>query len=277
MAKEQSILITGASSGIGRYATELLSGRGWIVWAGYRNERDGEELSKLKNVRPLKLDVTDENLILQAKETIEQSDIPLLILFNNAGLALGGPIEAIPVEEVKKIYDVNFFGYLRMIQTFLPLLRKNHGRILNMSSLAGLVGVPFLMPYSSSKFAIEGMSDGLRRELRGQHVFVSVIEPGPIKTGIWGKSLKFSESTLKSDSEIIKHYEPTVGNFTKLLYKNDSFSVSQTRLARAIIHACESDRPRVRYLVYQNNIILKFLIWVTPTRLLDFLFGSVLG
>lgn len=276
MSKGKSILITGASSGIGRYAAELLSSRGWIVWAGYRDERDGEELSKLKNVRPLKLDVTNESQISQSREMIERSGIPLSVLFNNAGLALGGPIEAIPVEEVKKIYDVNFFGYLRMIQAFLPLLRKGHGRILNMSSLAGLVGVPFLMPYSSSKFAIEGMSDGLRRELLSQKISVSVIEPGPIKTNIWTKSLVSSEKASEIRPEITVLYEPAVGNFTRLIHKNESFSVSQKKLKNALVHACESTRPKTRYLIYRNNLILKFLIQVTPTRLLDFLFRKVL-
>jgi short-subunit dehydrogenase len=277
MTNNKSILITGASSGIGKYATEVFALRGWIVWAGYRDEKIKEELLKIHaNVRPLKIDVTDMDLIIKSKEAIEKSGIQLNILFNNAGLAFGGPIEVLDIEEVKKVYDVNFFGYLRMIQTFLPLLRKSHGRILNMSSLAGLVGVPFLMPYSSSKFAIEGMSDGLRRELLSQKISVSVIEPGPIKTGIWEKSLVSSKEFLKNKSGITTLYEPAVGNFVSLLHKNDSFSVSQKKLKKALIHACENSHPRLRYLVYKNNYVLKFLIQITPNRLLDFLFRKVL-
>lgn len=278
MTNNKSILITGASSGIGKYATEIFALRGWIVWAGYRDEKIKEELLKIHvNVRPLKIDVTNMDLIIKSKEAIEKSGIQLNILFNNAGLALGGPIEVLDIEEVKKVYDVNFFGYLRMIQTFLPLLRKSCGRILNMSSLAGLIGVPFLMPYSSSKFAIEGMSDGLRRELLSQKISVSVIEPGPIKTGIWEKSLVSSNEFLRNESGISALYEPAVGNFTSLLHKNDSFSVSQKKLEKALIHACESSRPKVRYLVYRNNRILKFLIQVTPNKLLDFLFKKTLS
>ncbi len=277
MTNKKSILITGASSGIGKYSAEVLVLRGWIVWAGYRSKKDKEILEKIHpNMRPLQIDVTNMGIIIQSKEIIEKSGIPLTVLFNNAGMALGGPIEALDIDEVKKVYDVNFFGYLRMIQAFLPLLRHSHGRILNMSSLAGLVGVPFLMPYSSSKFAIEGMSDGLRRELLGQNISVSVIEPGPIKTGIWEKSLAPSEEIIKSNPRTTDLYQPAVGNFTKLLHKNDSFTVSQERLKKVIIHACESNHPKTRYLIYRYNLILKFLIQITPTRLLDYLFKKVL-
>jgi NAD(P)-dependent dehydrogenase (short-subunit alcohol dehydrogenase family) len=275
---QRSILITGASSGIGRYATEVLANRGWIVWAGYREESIRDELLKIhpQNVHPILIEVTDIHTIYKAKELIEASGIQLNVLFNNAGIAIGGPIEVLNVEEVQKVFDVNFFGYLRMIKVFLPLLRKSHGRIINMSSLAGLVGVPFLMPYSSSKHAIEGMSDGLRRELFNQKIQVIVIEPGPIKTMIWKKALKDSSNVLEQNQVVLNHYQPTVGNFAVLLEKNEKFSVPLKKLRWAIIHSTGSPNPRLRYLVYRNNILLKTLILLTPNRFLDFLFRITL-
>ena len=248
------------------------------MWAGYRDEKVREELTRINqnNVRPLRIDVTDSHSIEEAKLSIEKSGIPLNVVFNNAGIALGGPIEILDIDEVKKVYDVNFFGYLRLIKAFLPLLRQSSGRIVNMSSLAGLVGVPFLMPYSSSKFAIEGMSDGLRRELAQQSIQVVVIEPGPIKTVIWEKSLKQSGYALKNNPILLTPYQPAVDNFTSLLERNHIFSVSLVKLEKAIIKSVECRKPRIRYLVYKNSILLKCLIWVIPNRILDFLFKQVL-
>ena len=230
----KSILITGASSGIGKYTTEILAERGWIVWAGYRNEKDKNELLKIDNVRPVKLGVTDVGSIVQVKEIIENSKIPLNVLFNNAGIAVGGPIEMLDIEDIKKVYDVNVFGYVRMIQNFLPLLRQSSGRIINMSSMGGLVGVPFLMPYSSSKFAIEGISDSLRRELYNQNIQISVIEPGPIKTSIWKKSLENSDAVFNFDNKILKLYQPAVKNLNSLIKNNNDFAVSLNKLKKII-------------------------------------------
>ena len=140
-----------------------------------------------------------------------------------------------------------------MIQNFLPLLRQSSGRIINMSSMGGLVGVPFLMPYSSSKFAIEGISDSLRRELYNQNIQISVIEPGPIKTSIWKKSLENSDAVFNFDNKILKLYQPAVKNLNSLIKNNNDFAVSLNKLKKVIIHASESSYPKTRYLVYKNN------------------------
>ena len=137
----KSILITGASSGIGKYMTEILAKRGWIIWAGYRDEKGKNELLKIKSekIYPLEIDVTNNQLIIEAKKIIENSGFTLNAIFNNAGIAIGGPVEILNIEDVKKVYEVNFFGLIRIIQVFLPLLRQSQGRIINMSSIGGLI------------------------------------------------------------------------------------------------------------------------------------------
>jgi len=275
---KKSILITGASSGIGRHMSEAFASRGWIVWAGYRDEKAKEELLQINsnNIRPLRIDVTDMKLINKARKVVESSENRLDVLFNNAGVALGGPIEMLDIEDIKKVYDVNFFGYIRMIQTFLPLLRKSAGRIINMSSIGGLMGSPFLIPYSSSKFAVEGMSDSLRRELSNQNIHVSIIEPGPMQTKIWEKSLQNSESIFNKKGEILSLYQPAVNNLKNLTQKSNKFTVPLEELEKHIVLAAESPKPRSRYLVYRNNILLKILISFSPSKLIDFFFRKSL-
>lgn len=278
MIKSKTILITGASSGIGRYIVETLAARGHFVFAGYRDPKDALEIKKInpEKIQPILLDITSEESISQAKKVINETGRELDVLFNNAGLALGGPLEAISIESIKKLYEVNFFGCVKMIQNFLPLLRKSQGRIINISSISGLLVNAFLIPYSSSKYAVEALSDGLRRELKLQKIKVVIIEPGSIKTPIWKKSTNWSEEIMQSRPDILALYQPAVDNFLKFLRLNAKRAAELSKLKRAIIRAVESQRPKARYQAYFTNWLLAMFVKLMPAKFIDWLFDHFL-
>ncbi len=275
---KKSILITGASSGIGKYSAELLAKRDWIVWAGYRKETDRKRLLQtgLKRIKPIKIDVTDEKTIIKAKEIIIKSKTPLHALFNNAGVALGAPVEALDIQEIKSLYEVNFFGVIRMTKTFLPLLRESSGRIINMSSMSGRICFPFMSPYSSSKYALESLSDGLRREIKGQGVKVAIIQPGIIKTAIWEKSITKSKKAIEN-SEILDIYQPALDKFLNKSENNDRYAVPIEKLGKAIIDAAENKKPKTRYLVTKNNLVIKIMLKILPDKTKDFLLKLIIN
>lgn len=274
----RAILITGATSGIGKYATNLFAQRGWIVWAGYRNADAKTHLSQMNSllIRPIPIDVTDDKSIAHARKTITKTGIPLNVLLNNAGVAFGAPIELLNIKETQKAFDVNFFGPIRMIQAFLPLLRQTSGRIVNISSLSGILGVPFEVPTSSSKFALEGMSDSLRREIKSQNISVSIIEPGFIKTEIWKKSIHLSLKLLKNKQKELSIYKEATDKYISLFENNPTLFDSLSILRKPLIHAVENKYPKNRYLVYRFSIILKILVRFLPSGLIDWMFDKIL-
>jgi NAD(P)-dependent dehydrogenase (short-subunit alcohol dehydrogenase family) len=187
----KSVLITGTSSGIGRATVQHLTGQGWLVFAGVRNQADAKALaSEPGEVTPVELDVTDAAQIEAATEQISAvTGGSLDGLVNNAGIGVAGPLEALPPEGLRQILDVNVVGQVAVTQALLPLLRRSGGgRVLFVGSVGGRVTHPWAAPYHASKFALEAITDCLRVELAEQPVSVGLIEPGPIDTPIWGKS-----------------------------------------------------------------------------------------
>jgi len=279
MNNPKNILITGTSSGIGRYAVEILTARGHFVFAGCRQPQDAEEIKKINSdkIQPIIIDVTNDESIRRAKEEIAKSGRPLDVLFNNAGLALGGPLETLKIDDIKKLYEVNFFGYVRMIQNFLPLLRLSQGRIINISSISGLFTIPFTIPYSTSKHAVEALADGLRRELRAQKIKVVLIEPGSIKTPIWKKSANWWGEVIKLSPETLSYYQPAITNFIKLFRSKSAHASELSKLKNALIRAVEKSNPRARYQAYFTNRLTALLVKFLPVKFLDWLFGRLLN
>jgi NAD(P)-dependent dehydrogenase (short-subunit alcohol dehydrogenase family) len=187
-----SVVITGASTGIGRATALLLDREGFRVFAGVRKETDGELLRKEASDRltTLALDVIAPEQIRAAAERVarEVGDAGIQGLFNNAGIGVGGPLEFFDLDELRLQLEVNTVGTLAVTQAFLPLIRKGRGRILNGSSMGGILAAPYTGPYSASKFAIEALSDSLRMELRPWKIDVIVIEPGAVDTPLFAKS-----------------------------------------------------------------------------------------
>lgn len=273
---KKSILITGASSGIWKHSAEVLAQRGWIVWAGYRLSKDKIHLSKIhKNIRPIKVDVVNSADILLAQKEIEESKIPLVAIFNNAWVALWWPLELLNLEEIKKLYDVNIFGIINVIQVFLPLLRKYKWRIVNMGSISWAIPMPFIVPYASSKAALRSISDALWRELLSQNIKVSIIEPASIKTPIREKSEDWSNKSIHKKSSVLKYYSVFFDRFTKMLADEKRSFIPIENVGKAIIHAVESKIPKKHYQLYSNNFLLNFLIKTMPSMIMNLMFNRL--
>jgi len=185
-ADQKVVLISGATSGIGLATVKAFQEKGWKVWAGFRQYAP-DELKAMENVSLCHLDVTDDLLVQEAIETILKKDARIDVLVNNAGYGLIGVEECVTIKEAQHLFDVNFFGCLRLIQAVLPTMRQQRsGHIINISSGVGIHSLPGLGLYSASKFALEGLSESLAATLSHWNIKVSVVEPGFVKND-WGK------------------------------------------------------------------------------------------
>src|SRR5688500_3137446 len=183
-----AVVITGASTGIGHACALDLDSHGCHVFAGVRREEDAERLrSERAFIEPVRIDVTDADSIASARDRVGEAvgAAGLAGLVNNAGIAVPGPLEHLPIDELRRQLEVNLVGQVAVTQAFIPMLRTSRGRIVNIGSIGGRVALPMLGPYAASKHAIEGVSDSLRRELPPWGIEVSVVRPGPIATEIW--------------------------------------------------------------------------------------------
>jgi NAD(P)-dependent dehydrogenase (short-subunit alcohol dehydrogenase family) len=259
MSPERSVVITGASTGIGRACALHMDALGWVVFAGVRTQADADSLRHEASTRliPLMLDVTDPKSILGAREAVERAlGAPGLSgLVNNAGVAYGGPVELLDLEELRRAFEVNFFGVIAVTQAFLPLLRAGRGRIVNMSSISGMVASPFLSPYSTSKWALEALSDAMRVELAPWNIHVSVIQPGAINTPIWAKGQQTAARILeRGPKELSEFYGPAIH---ALLGEIKPHGISVEHVASVAEHALTSPRPRIRYPVGRDAALVR--------------------
>jgi NAD(P)-dependent dehydrogenase (short-subunit alcohol dehydrogenase family) len=266
MAAKQTcnILITGASTGIGKGAALHWAKRGHNVFACVRRASDGAALSEEHpNIEYLIVDVTNSSHIKQAyKDLTKRTLRGHFHLVNNAGIAIAGPVEAVAMTGWRRQFDVNVFGALEMTQTFLPLIREHKGRIVNMSSVAGRIAQPFMGPYSASKFALEGATDALRRELTRFNIPVTLVEPGPIDTPIWDKGLKTADKLIASgelNSEVMPLYQAAFDRFTKVVEKLAQNADPVADVLEKLDLALFSPQPRPRYTVGRRAQIGTFL------------------
>ncbi len=271
----QSVVITGASTGIGRGCALYMDRLGWRVFAGYREESDAAALRAEASARlqPVLLDVTDATSLRNAVAAVAGAvgGDGLSGLVNNAGIPYGGPVEYLSLEKVRHLFDVNYFGVIAATQAFLPLLRRGRGRIVNMSSVGGMVSSPFVSPYSSSKFALEALSDSLRMELRPWHIHVSVIEPGAIDTPIWGKAANVIEGLVEdAPRQGLDLYGAAIRGMQPRFRPH---GISTDAVSRAVAHALTSSHPRTRYPIGFEGALVGFVSRL-PDRLRDWLILS---
>lgn len=258
---KQTVLITGASTGIG-YATALyLSKSGIKVYAGVRKESDKEKLTKEgpSNLTAVYLDVCSEDSISNVYELISrESDEFSFSLINNAGLSLNGPLELLPMSDIKKLIDVNINGVISVTKTFLPLIRKNKGRIVNISSGHGLLAIPDKSVYAASKFALNAISDSLRVELRPFGVKVSSIIVGKINTSVLDKILDDRKKMLnQAQPETVKLYTNLIEYFDREV-KNIP-GIETIEVAKVIAESLNNSKPKAQYLVGPGAKKMKIL------------------
>ncbi|MHA1673840.1 MAG: SDR family oxidoreductase [Promethearchaeota archaeon] len=267
MKNERWILITGASTGIGRASTEYLATKGFKIFAGARKNGDLKALDKIPNVKSIKLDVTIEADVANAYSTINENGSGLYGLINNAGVNFPGPSMEMTVEELTIPFQVNFMGVHRLTRALFPFILKSKGRIINISSINGFLGLPFNAPYSISKFSIEAYSDSLRRELYPHGVKVSVVEPGIINTGMWKKGENQAEILINTKKDSVFYDEGIkFMNFFKGIGNKEG--IPALKIAKALEKALTAKNPKTRYLVTENNLRYWFVKRM-PDRLLD--------
>jgi len=249
--RREAVVITGASSGIGADAAALLAREGFVVFAGVRNDADAARAAALhERVRPLMLDVADAASIEAAVRTVAESGHPLRGAVANAGIAVAGPLEFLPVDELRRQFEVNVFGALAFVQAFLPQLRASRGRVVFVGSISGRLGVPFIAPYSASKAALRSFADALRLELRPAGIAVSLIEPSSVKTPIWQKGRDSrAELTERLGPRAFEHYGEQIEAVFAQTHREEKAGMPVEQVSRAILHALTARKPRAAYLL----------------------------
>ena len=271
---ERGVLISGASTGIGRACALDLARRGVLVFAGVRRPADGEDLRAQADGRivPVLLDVTDGETIASTVEAITATngERALAGLVNNAGIVVAGPLEFLPLAALRAQFEANVVGLLALTQACLPLLRTGRGRIVNMSSISGRFASPLLGPYAASKFAVEALSDALRRELEPWDIPVSLVEPGKVATPIWEKSAAAFEVMLEGlAAEASAYYGPAIERSRRRALRDSRNGIAAEEVAAVVHAALTAVRPRTRYLVGRDAKIGALLARWLPDRALD--------
>jgi NAD(P)-dependent dehydrogenase (short-subunit alcohol dehydrogenase family) len=303
-----AVLITGASTGIGRATALRLAESGWTVFAGVRDAEAAERLhtaggesflqseagageplrasasetgpskAPVGNLIPIALDVTDAAQIAAAAEQVHAHTgaSGLDALVNNAGIGVSGPLELIALEDLRLQLEVNVLGQVAVTQALLPALRRARGRIVFVSSLGGRVALPFSAPYAASKHAIEAIGDALRGELRSSGISVTLVEPGSVATPIWAKSRALTE-LVHIPPELARHYGHVPATFARVLQNTERRAIPPERVAHTIERALTTKSPRARYLLGRDartTVLAKALL---PTPIFDRLVGRTLG
>ena len=285
MAREKgAVLVTGASTGIGRATALELDRAGFQVFAGVRKKKDAESLEKegSENLTPVTLDVAKDASIARAKAQIQRKvgAKGLAGLVNNAGIGHGGPVEHMDMAGFKRVVDVNLTAQVAMSKAFIPLLRKGErpGRIVFITSIGGRVAYPFMSPYHAAKFGLEGVADSLRRELRPWGIKVIVIEPGSIDTEIWRKAGE-SQEDLRRDLPrgAGKLYGESLDAFGKRLEDSARRGIPPQRVARVIRKALTRPFPDTRYRVGMDARIVFVTSRILGDRLFDRLVARIMG
>lgn len=269
-----TVLVTGASSGIGEASARHLASLGFDIRAGVRKDEDAERLQS-PGITPVKIDVTDQASIDAAAAEISG---PLAGLVNNAGFAVAAPLEYVPIDELRRQLETNVIGQVAVTQAFLPRIREGRGRVVFMSSIGGRVALPIAGPYNASKFAVEGLADSLRRELRPWGIHVVLIEPGAVATPIWSKGAQAADELVDGmPAEAEQRYSDVIATLRRESKKFETNATDPMDVARAVEQALTAERPKTRYLVGTDAKIRAKMARLLPDRAMDVLIGRALG
>lgn len=266
----KSILITGCSSGIGLCAAKGLHERGYRVFATARKTEDVEKIRAI-GLESLQLDLDDSQSINDAvDQVLKQTGGTLDVLFNNGAYGQPGAVEDLSRELLREQFETNLFGWLELTNRIIPVMRQQgHGRIIQNSSILGLVCMPYRGAYNSSKYALEGLTDTLRLELVGTNIHISLIEPGPIKSRFRANSFAAYQKNINREQS--PHKEQYIAIEKRLQAKGPvvPFTLPPEAVLKKVIHAIESRRPKIRYYVTFPTWLFATLKRLLPGRLLD--------
>ncbi len=269
-----TVLITGASTGIGAAAALRLDRAGWRVFAGVRKPADGDALRARASDRlqPVLIDVTDQASIDAAAAEVTRAvgDAGLAGLVNNAGVSVPGPVELLPLDDLRRQLEVNVIGSVAVTQAFMPLVRAARGRVAFISSIGGRFSTPFLGAYCASKYALEALADAMRIEVRPWGIHVALVEPGSIQTPFWDKGLsdaEVMESRLTPEGHAL--YDDAIASVKSVARDFERRGIPPDAVAKAIEHALASPRPKTRYLVGGDARLQAALAAWLPDRVND--------
>ena len=272
-----SVLVTGTARGIGRATARRLASAGWDVVAGVRRLEDGESLKAEAGGRitPVALDVTDADQVAALDDALPAA---LDAVVNNAGIVVGGPVEGVPLDDLRRQLEVNVVGQVAVTQAVLPRLRASRGRVVFLSSLSGRVATPMTGAYNASKFALEALADSLRLEVRPWGIKVILVEPAMTDTDMWRKA----DSTLDEQVAALapahrELYAKHIEGFRRTIPRSQRMASPVEGVAETIERALTTRRPRARYVVGVGPRVQGALAQVTPTAALDVLLGAATG
>ena len=273
-----SVLVTGASRGIGRATALRLARHGWQVHAGVRRAEDGASLqaeAPRDAVHPVTLDLRDPEQIAALPQAVGGQ---LDAVVNNAGIVVGGPVEALALADLREQLDINVVAQVAVTQAVLPMLRASKGRVVFVSSVSGRVSTPFMGAYTASKFAIEALADSLRIELRPWGIPVVLVEPGSIDTDLWRNALDVADETeAKMSAEHRRLYSRQLTGMRKTVAMVQRRTSPVDKVAVAVERGVTASRPRARYLVGSDARAQVAMRGALPTRVLDAVLARVMG
>lgn len=268
-----SVLVTGAGRGIGLAITRHLSALGWDVYATARSDSALADLARLPGVHPTRLDMSDRASLgaLSAQLPDELDGV-----VNNAGIIVNGPVEGLALDDLSRQLDVNVTAQIGVTQAVLPKIRAARGRIVFISSVSGLIATPGTGAYNASKFALEALADALRIELRPWGIRVSLVEPGPIRTDMWGEALVEHDrmaGALTGEHRAL--YASHLAGTRKLLGRMQKLAADPEKVVKAVDHALTARRPKSRYLLDVASRVQKTMVGLTPTAINDAVLAAV--
>lgn len=287
---DNAVVITGASTGIGKACALYLDKLGYHVFAGVRKQTDADMLRQRASnkLHPIIIDVTDAATIAAASQIVTETvnGAGLAGLINNAGVAVAGPLEFLPVADLRHQFEVNVIGQVAVTQAFLPLLRQGllrqgllqqgRGRVINMSSISGRVAAPFAGPYAASKFSLEALTDSLRVELKPWGIEVISVQPGAIATPIWDKTVTRGNDLLSDFSEeATSFYGARLKAARDRIIKTGQQGISAEEVAKVVARALSAKRPKTRYLVGRDAKLAAVLLKFLPDRARDWLITHI--
>jgi NAD(P)-dependent dehydrogenase (short-subunit alcohol dehydrogenase family) len=267
----EMILVTGASTGLGAATAHELARRGFHVLAGVRRESDADAI-RTTGVEPVILDITDPDQIaaLAARIDTDPPRRPLRALVNNAGIAVNAPVEALPINEWRRQFDVNLFGHIAITQALLPALLRSKGRVVNISSIGGRVALPTYGAYAGTKFALEAVSDALRRELAPHGVQVVVVEPGGVQTEMTSRAIVTANQLATGmTGEQNARYGDLVEAIVSHAAAFTKSGQTATKAAEVVARAATARKPRTRYTIGRDAAVMTRLSRFLPDRILD--------